>query len=182
LPATPLHFLAIAPLHFGRPEIFDITALFYSSLSVDLELLFGLLMSNTLAHGLWHSYFFVLTIYPICVSLFVYVIESRFEKTISKVYGFFRFFPNKIKYPFKTIYLCCLIGGVSHIFFDMWVHEYSPYILFPLVTQNPFWIGEWSTIIYALVILLSSFTIFLWLRQVLINRKTRKEKPVMVRT
>jgi hypothetical protein len=64
----------------------------------------------------------------------------------------------------------------------MWVHEYSPYVLFPLVTKNPFWIGEWSIVIDALVILLSLYAIFLWLRQALINRKTRKEKLVMVRT
>jgi len=57
----------------------------------------------------------------------------------------------------------------------MWVHEDSPYILFPLVTQNPFWIGEWSIVIYALVILLSLYAVFLWLRQALINRKTPKK-------
>jgi hypothetical protein len=177
LPATPLHFSAIAPLHFWRPQIFDITAFFYSSLSVDLELLFGLLTSNSLAHGIWHSYFFVLTIYPVFASLFVYVAESRLENTVSRIYRFFRFFPNKIRYSFKTIYLCCLIGGASHIFFDMWIHEYSPYILFPLVTQkNPFWIGQWSIIIDALVILLSLSAIFLWLRQALIHRKNPKEE------
>lgn len=174
MPATPLHFSAIAPLHFLRPEILDITALFYSSFSVDLELLFGLLTSGSLAHGIWHSYFFVLTIYPVFASLFVYAVESRMENTIKRIYSFFRFSPNKIRYHFKTIYLCCLVGGVSHIFFDMWIHEYSSYILFPLVTQkNPFWIGEWSIIIDAIVILLSLFAVFLWLRQALINRKTQ---------
>lgn len=176
VPATPLHFSAIAPLHFIRPESFDITAFFYSSLSVDLELLLGLLTSNTLAHGLWHSYFFVLTIYPVFASLFVYVVESRLEKIVFKVYRSFRFFPSKIRYPFKTIYLCCLFGGLSHVFFDMWVHEYSPYVLFPLVTQNPFWIGEWSVVIDAVMILLSLCAVLLWLRQALINRKTHEEE------
>jgi len=171
LPATPLHFLAIAPLHFSRPERFDITALLYSSTLVDLELLYLFLTENHTNHGFWHSYFFVMTIYPVVLSLFIFVSERTLEKTIFKVYRFFRFFPKRVRYPFKTIYFCCLIGGVSHIFVDMWTHENSPYVLLPLYIKNPFWIGEWSIVIQALVILLSLCTLFLWLRQIQVHRK-----------
>jgi hypothetical protein len=173
LPPNPLHFSAIAPLHFKRPETFDITALLCSSTFVDLELLYYFLIGKSMSHGLWHSYFFVLTIYPVVLSLVVYVAERRLDTTISSVYRFFRFFPKKLRYSFKTIYFCCLIGGASHIFFDMWVHETSPYVLFPFYDENPFWIGEWSIIIYMIVSLLSVYTVFLWIRQMQIHRKLR---------
>jgi len=176
LPTTPLHFSAIAPLHFKRPEIFDITALLGSSTFVDLELLYLLLIGQPMDHGLWHSYFFVLTIYPVVLTLITYVAERGFEKTIFSVYRFFRFFPKKVRYPLKTIYLCCLIGGVSHLFFDMWTHENSPYVLFPFYKENPFWIGEWGIIIQVLISLLSLYTIFLWIRQIQIHRKVYRNK------
>ena len=171
MPATPLHFLAIAPLHFKRPENFDITALLCSSTFVDLELLYYFLTEKHMNHGLWHSYFFVLTIYPVVLSLIIYVTERRLDKTIFRIYRFFRFFPKKMRYSFKTIYFCCLIGGVSHIFFDMWTHEVSPYVLFPFYEENPFWIDEWSIIIFALISLLSLYTVFLWIRQMQSHRK-----------
>lgn len=176
MPATPLHFLAIAPLHFKRPKAFDITALLCSSTLVDLELLYRLLTGEPMIHGLWHSYFFVLTIYPVLLSLIIYVGERRFNKTILGVYRFFRFYPKKVNYRFKTIYFCCLIGGASHIFFDMWVHENSPYVLFPFYNENPLWIGEWSIIILVLVSLLSFYTVFLWIRQIQIRRRAYRNK------
>jgi len=170
LPTSPLHFLAIAPLHFRWPDVFDITALFYSSMSLDLEMVFSFLLGGSLTHGVWHSYLFVLTVYPVAVCLFVYAVERWLEGTVSGVYRFFRFYPEKVRYPFRTIYLCCLVGGVSHVFFDMWTHEVSSYILFPLVTKNPFWIGDWSYVVFALMVLLSLYTVSLWIKQVLIHR------------
>lgn len=165
MPPNPLHFSAVAPLHFKRPETFDITALLFSSTFVDLELLYYFLIGKPMSHGLWHSYFFVLTIYPVVLNLIVYVAERRIEKTIFGVYRVFRFFPKKVKYSFKTIYFCCLVGGISHIFFDMWIHANSPYVLFPFYEENPFWIGKWSIIIDLIVGLLSVYTVFLWIRQ-----------------
>jgi hypothetical protein len=165
LPPNPLHFSAVAPLHFKWPEAFDITALLVSSTFVDLELLYYFLIGKPMSHGLWHSYLFVLTIYPVVLSLIVYVAERTIEKTIFGVYRVFRFFPKKVKYSFKTIYLCCLFGGISHIFFDMWIHENSPYVLFPFYEGNPFWIGEWEIIIYVVVALLSFYAVFLWIKQ-----------------
>jgi len=142
-------------------------------MAVDLELVFSFLLGGSLTHGVWHSYLFVLTIYPVAVGLFVYVAERWFERTIFGVYRFFRFYPEKIKYPFRTIYLCCLLGGVSHIFFDMWTHEDSSYVLFPVVAKNPFWIGEWSVVVLALMVLLSLYTVFLWAKQMFNHRRMR---------
>ncbi|UCC28423.1 MAG: DUF4184 family protein [Candidatus Bathyarchaeota archaeon] len=182
MPASPLHFLAIAPLHFKRPDKFDMTALFCSSMAVDLELLYAFLVSGSTTHGFWHSYFFVLTIYPIGISLFVYSIERELKGTILGIYRFFRFFPDKVKYSFRTVYFCCLVGGVSHIFFDMWTHSVSSYVLFPFATENPFWIGEWGNVVFALVFLLSSYTIILWMKQIFVRRRMRQgkvDRPIM---
>ena len=118
-----------------------------------------------MGHGIWHSYLFVLTIYPVALSLIVHIAERRFDATIFGIYRFFRFFPKKVRYSFKTVYFCCLLGGISHIFFDMWVHEISPYVLFPFYEANPFWIGRWSIIIDLIVVLLSFYTVYLWMKQ-----------------
>ncbi len=131
-----------------------------------------------MSHGLWHSYLFVLTIYPVLVSLIVYLTERGFEKTIFSVYRFLRFFPKKVRYSFGMIYFSSLIGGVSHIFFDMWVHENSSYVLFPLHEGNPFWVGEWSIVIFVSVGLLSLYAIFLWRRQMQIYQNVRAQTPI----
>ena len=129
-----------------------------------------------MTHGFWHSYFFVLTIYPVVVSLVVYVIERRFERTIFRIYRFFRFYPGKVRYSLKTAYMCCLVGGVSHVFFDMWTHEVSSYVLFPFFVKNPFWVGEWRIVIFVVMILLSFYTVFLWARQMLTHRTAHNDR------
>jgi len=144
-------------------------------MAVDLEIFYTFLFGGSLAHGAWHSYLFVLTIYPVAVSLFVYAVEKWFEGTIFGVYGFFRFYPEKVRYSFRTVYLCCLFGGVSHVFFDMWTHPISSYVLFPLVVENPFWVGEWTSyVVFALMVLFSLYAVFLWIRQMRVHRSMRK--------
>lgn len=118
-----------------------------------------------MSHGFWHSYFFVLTIYPVALSLIVYMAERRFDATIFGIYRLFRFFPKEVRYSFKTVYFSCLLGGISHMFLDMWIHEISPYVLFPFYGANPFWIGKWSIIVDLIAGLLSVYTVFLWIRQ-----------------
>jgi hypothetical protein len=141
-------------------------------MAVDLEIVYSILVGGSLTHGVWHSYLFVLTVYPVAVSLFVYAIERWLEGTVFGVYRFFRFFPEKVRYPFRTIYLCCLVGGVSHVFFDMWTHRVSSYILFPFIFGNPFWIGEWgSYVVIGLMVVLSFYAVFLWIKQMLIHRR-----------
>jgi hypothetical protein len=123
-------------------------------------------------HGFFHSYLFVLTIYPVVLSLIIYLAERKFDRILLDVYRFFRFYPREVKYSFKTVYLSCLIGGVSHIFFDMWVHKTSPYILFPLYNTNPFWTSEGEVFVYTLVVLLSLYSVYLWMRHIQ-NQKIR---------
>ena len=167
MPPTPIHFLSVAPLHFIRPGTFDITALLLSSTCIDLELLYLLLIGQPLSHGLWHSYLFALTIFPAAVSLVVLLAERKFTKTLRKTYKFFRFSPYKLKYSFKTIYLSSLIGGASHIFFDMLTHRFSPYILYPFTvftSENPFWLGEYEVIIHISLALLSVYSIYFWIK------------------
>lgn len=171
MPPTPLHFSAIAPLYFRRPKSFDITALLLSSALVDLELLVFLLNGKPMIHAFWHSYLFVLTIYPAVLSAAVYLLEGMIGKKIKSVYNFFGFFPEMTRYPFKAIYASCLVGGASHIFFDMWVHQNSSWVLFPFYEGNPFWIGGWSIIVFGLVTMLSLYTVFLWMKQMRIHRR-----------
>ena len=176
MPANPLHFFAIAPLYFHFPTKFDVMALLISSTFVDLELVYYFIINNNTGHGLGHSYFFVLTIYPIVLSVIIFLVKRKFQKSTVEIYNFFRLYPKKINFSFKIIYTSCLIGGVSHIFFDMWTHEYSPYILFPVVEKNPFWIGNWSVIVYAIVAILSLYTLFLWIQGILNYRKQIRQK------
>ena len=164
MPATPLHFLAIAPLYFKMPTKFDITGLLTSSMFVDLELVYYFLVENHTGHGFWHSYFFVLTAYPIVLTVIIYLMHKKCGKTILNIYDFFRIHPNRISHSFKSIYFSCLVGGVSHIFFDMWTHNYSDYVLYPVYSHNRFWLGHWSIIILLLVCALSLYTAFLWIK------------------
>jgi membrane-bound metal-dependent hydrolase YbcI (DUF457 family) len=117
---------------------------------------------------LWHSYFFAVTVFPVAVSLFVLVAERKLLGILKSTYKLFRFYPIKLEYSFKTIYFSSLIGGVSHIFFDMWTHRVSAYLLYPFVVfdaENPFWLGEYEVVIYISVTILSVYSIYFWIRR-----------------
>jgi hypothetical protein len=167
MPASPLHFLAVASLNYKWQERFDISALLFSSTMIDLEFLYYFFTGQPIYHGMLHSYFFALTIFPVVLSLFTYLIERSFDKAIQRVHRFFRFYPGRVKYPLAAIYISCLIGGFTHVFFDMWVHEASPYVLFPFLvfnSSNLFWIGEHAWLVHVGVGLLSLYTIYLWIK------------------
>lgn len=155
----------IAPLHFTRAGTFDITALLLSSTFVDLELGYLLLIGQPMYHGVWHSYLFTFTVFPLAVSLIVFITERRFLSTLVNTYRFFRFIPKQVVYNFKNIYLSSLIGGVSHVFLDMWVHRVSPYLFYPSIlnAENPFWLGEFQILVYVGIALLSLCTIYYWI-------------------
>ncbi len=168
MPATPLHFLSVAPLHLVRPQTFDITALLLSSTCIDLELLYLLMIGQPMIHGIWHSYFFAFTIFPLVVSVVVLVAEREFSKILKNTYRIFRFSPSKLKYNFKTIYFSALIGGTSHLFFDMWTHRVSSHLLYPFVvfaSENPFWVGEYDIVVHIAAALLSAFSIYWWVKR-----------------
>ncbi|UCE95583.1 MAG: DUF4184 family protein [Candidatus Bathyarchaeota archaeon] len=176
MPPTPIHFFSIAPLHFIKSGTFDITALLLSSTCIDLELLFFILNGQPLYHGFSHSYFFALTFFPVMISLVVFVAERKFPEILKSTYKFFRFSPTELKYSFKSIFLSSLIGGVSHIFFDMWTHRVSSYLFYPFVvfsSENPFWIGEYEVLIYVIVAFLSICSIYFWIKRMRTHKHTR---------
>ncbi|MBD3205825.1 hypothetical protein GF319_05700 [Candidatus Bathyarchaeota archaeon] len=146
MPSNPLHFLAIAFLKIKHRENFDTLSLLLSSTLVDLELLIQTLKGDPPTHGVFHSYLFLLTVYPLVLSFLITFVRSC---------------------PWRKIFISCFIGGVSHLFFDMWTHEYSSYILYPCVFQgkNPFFLGGLNQFIRGLVVLLALYSTSSWLIQ-----------------
>ena len=107
------------------------------------------------------------------VSLVVFVVERKLVGIVRSSYRVFRFSPSKLKYNFKTIYLSSLIGGVSHVFFDMWTHRVSSHLLYPFVVfdaANPFWAYEYEVAVYISVTLLSLYSIYFWIKQMRTHR------------
>ncbi|MFQ5950657.1 MAG: DUF4184 family protein [Candidatus Geothermarchaeales archaeon] len=164
MPATPLHFLAIAFLYFRSPERFDLVALFFSSVLLDLEPLYLVLVRAVPDHQVWHSFLFVTTVYLVAVSAGVWLLENRFEGTIARTFSFFRLDASNIKRTPAVILLSILIGGTSHVFFDMFTHEEMPYVVYPLSYGNPFWLVAWDPLVGGFVVALSLYSLWIWWR------------------
>jgi len=162
MPFTPFHGLALMFLHFRYSERIDLLAVLVSATFVDLEPLYYMLIGETIDHRIWHSILISLTVYPILVTLGVYLIESLFTRRLEQAYRIFKLKPDRVKYPLSGIYVCSLIGGFSHIFFDMFTHESMPYVIYPLAAGNPFYLGPASIIVEAAVILLAIYSCLLW--------------------
>jgi len=170
MPLTPLHGLAVLFFYFKRKRSFDPLALVASATIVDLEPLFYVLSGEFLNHHMiWHGYALILTVYPILITLALYVVERLFEKQLWSMYTALRFRPEKVRYSLLTVYLCCLLGGFSHIFFDMFTHENMPYVVYPLFFGNPFYLGPASGIVELTVIALALYSVYCWVK----NAKTR---------
>jgi hypothetical protein len=137
MPITPLHGLALVFLHFKDKIRFDPLALMVSATFIDLEPFYYLLIGESLDHRIWHGFAFALTIYPVLISLGVYLAEHFFKEKLWSIYSALRLKLNKVRYPLLTIYLVSLFGGFSHIFFDMFTHESMPYVIYPLADGNP---------------------------------------------
>ena len=171
MPLTPLHGLAVLFLYFKKKRIFDPLALVASAAIVDFEPLYYALTGAAFTHRIWHGYALTLTIYPILISLAVYLAERFFEKRLWSVYSALRFKPDKVRYSLLTVYFCCLIGGLSHVFFDMFTHEIMPYVVYPLVFGNPFYLGPASGIVELTVVALACYSVYCWSKtQSSINR------------
>lgn len=162
MPLTPFHGLAVLFLYFKNKRSVDPFALFASAAMVDLEPLYYALSGELFDHRIWHGYALILTIYPILLSLAVYFVERRCEGKLWSAYAALRFKPEKVKYSLLSIYVCCLIGGFSHIFFDMFTHECMPYVVYPLVFGNPFYLGQASGIVELCVVALAFCSIYCW--------------------
>jgi len=160
---NPLHALVLLPIYLKRPETFDPVALAISSIAVDLEVIYTYLTGYPSPHLIMHSFLLTLTAYPVAVALFTYVLERRMAKRIGRVCGKLRL-GGKVIYPFRNILASSLLGGLSHMAIDVWTHPVSPFIFWPFayLPANPLYLGTWSLVVDALVIMASAYALYLW--------------------
>jgi len=165
MPITPLHGLALMFLYFKDKRRIDPLALTVSATFIDFEPLYYFIMGEPLNHRIWHGFLVSLTVYPILITIGVYMIEYFFEERLWSAYNSLQLRPIQVQYPLWSIYLCSLVGGVSHVFFDMFTHENMPYVIYPLANGNPFYIGHASIIVELAVILLAIYSCLLWFKK-----------------
>jgi len=165
MPITPLHGLAIIFVYFRDRRRIDPLALMVSATFIDLEPLYYLLIGEPLDHRIWHGFALALTIYPILITIGVYIMEYFFKERLWTIYEALRLKPSQVRYPLSSIYFCSLFGGVSHIFFDMFTHESMPYVIYPLTYGNPFYSVQASIIVEIAVITLAIYSCIQWLKQ-----------------
>jgi hypothetical protein len=165
MPLPPLHGLAVFFSHFKSKGRIDPLALFASATFIDLEPLYCFLIGEPLDHGLWHGFALALTIYPVLISLGVFFVERLFESKLWSTYTILRLKPEKVRYSLMSVYVCSLFGGSSHVFFDMFTHESMPYVVYPLVFGNPFYLGQAAIAVEATVVALALYSVFCWLKR-----------------
>jgi len=161
---NPLHALALLPLYFKKPMAVDPLALSISSTFVDIEVAWLYITGAPFSHSYWHSIAVAATLYPLLVTALVIVIEERCPQQVAWLFRALRWKGGEQRYTTKSVYLCALLGGVSHVFIDMWTHPESGYILWPfaVVSLNPFYLGYWSYAVDGAVTLLSIYAVFRW--------------------
>ncbi len=164
MPLPPLHGLAILFLYLKKKRSVDPLPLVASATIVDLEPLYYALSGAALTHRMWHGFALTLIVIPIIICLVVYFVERFFENRLWSVYSALRFKPEKARYSLLSIYASCLIGGFSHVFFDMFTHEFMPYVVYPLVFGNPFYLGLASGLVELTVVALACYSVYLWLK------------------
>jgi hypothetical protein len=181
MPLPPVHGLVALLPYFKAKSVFDPLALVASAICVDLECPIYFFMGQQLDHQIWHGYALALTVYPLIVGLVVYSAEHLFENRLWSAYNKIGFKPTRVKYPPLNIYLCCLVGSFSHIFFDMFTHESMPYVIYPLTYGNPFYLGQASGIVEIITITLTILSVYLWWKNTKTpNTTTKKPHEVNV--
>jgi len=164
MPITPLHALSLMFLYFKDKKRIDPLALTVSATFIDLEPLYYLLVGEPLDHRIWHGFALALTVYPILVAIGVYITERLFKEKLWSIYNILRLKPKRVRYPLLTVYLCSLLGGFTHVFFDMFTHKDMPYVIYPLAYGNPFYMGNASIIVEIIVILLAAYSLLQWIK------------------
>jgi len=164
MPVTPLHGFALMFLYFKDRRRVDLLALVVSATFVDLEVLYYLLLGEPLNHRIWHGFAMSFTIYPILIALGVFTVEHFFRGTLWSTYNVLRLKPNQVRYSLSRIYVCSFIGGVSHVFLDMFTHENMPYVIYPLAYGNPFYMGQAAMAVDLATLLLAIYSCLRWLR------------------
>jgi len=147
-----------------RPMAADPLALSISSTFVDIEVAWLYIAGAPFSHGYWHSLSVAATLYPVLVTALVIVIERRCPQQAAWLFRALRWRGGEQRHTTKSIYLCALLGGVSHIFIDMWTHPESSYILWPfaVASPNPFYLGQWAFAVEVAVLLSSIYAALLW--------------------
>jgi membrane-bound metal-dependent hydrolase YbcI (DUF457 family) len=160
---NPLHALVLLPLYFRRPGAFDPAALVVSSVAVDLEVICAYLAGYPSPHMAQHSFLVALTVYPLAVALFTYLLERRMAKRLVKFYKKLRW-DERVIYPFRTILLSSMLGGFSHLLIDVWTHPVSPFIFWPFIylPNNPLYLGAWSAVVDVIVVLVGAYALYIW--------------------
>jgi membrane-bound metal-dependent hydrolase YbcI (DUF457 family) len=151
-------------LYFKDKRRVDPLALAVSTTFIDLEPLYYILLGEPLDHRVWHGFTLTLTIYPVLVTIGVYVVERLFENKLLAAYKWAKLKPIKARYPLRNIYLLSLFGGFSHIFLDMFTHREMLWVLYPFANGNPFYIWQASIIVEIAVIVLSIYSLSCWLK------------------
>lgn len=177
MPITPLHALSLMFLYFRDKRRIDPLALAVSSAFIDLEVAYYMLITEPLDHRLWHGFALALTVYPILTTLGVYAAEQVFTSQLQSAYNKLRLNASQVQYPASTIYFCSLIGGFTHIFFDMFTHKDMPYVLYPIVYGNPFYLGTTAIIVEATVILLALYSCLEWLKATKLKTTNIEARP-----
>jgi len=163
MPITPLHGLAPLFLYFKDRRSVDPLALIVSATFIDLEPLYYFLTGECLDHGIWHGFAISFTVYPVLITFGVFTMEHYFEGRLWSAYNSLRIKPNQVRYSLRRIYISSLIGGVSHVFFDMFTHENMPYVIYPLANRNLFYVGQASIVVEIAVVLLAIYSCLRWL-------------------
>lgn len=161
---NPLHALALLPLYFKRPLWVDPIAIAASSTFLDIEVAWLFISGSTSTHGIWHSVVLAGGVYPFIVTALVAALERGCPRQIEKTLTSLRWTSGRARYPLMAVYLSCLLGGLSHILFDMWTHPNSSYIMWPFVisSANPFYIGELGYLVDIAAVIFSAYSLFLW--------------------
>jgi membrane-bound metal-dependent hydrolase YbcI (DUF457 family) len=165
VPYTPLHALSFMFLYFKDRRRIDPLALVVSTTFIDLEPLYYILLGEPLDHRIWHGFTLALTIYPIIVTIGVYIVERLFENKLLAAYKWARLKPVKAQYPLRNIYLLSLFGGFSHIVLDMFTHREMLWVLYPFASGNPFYMRQAFIIVETAVIALSIYSLNCWLKK-----------------
>ena len=164
MPLPPLHVTAVAWLYFKKKTRIDLAALTLGATFPDIEPLIAI-FAGLETHVFFHSFLGAVLFSPL-LAIFVWVLERRAKRVIQFGYRFLRL-RNPSEYRFGDILLSCMLGWLSHVFFDMWTHELFRYVLFPFVGDNPFWFDyPIVQIAESVVLILSAYSVILWVRQV----------------
>ena len=111
---------------------------------------------------MWHGYAFASTVYPVLIAAAIFTVERLFGSRLWSTYSVLKLKPYQIKYSVLSIYLCCLLGGFSHIVFDMFTYESMSYVIYPLFYGNPFYFGQPSGITELTLVSLALYSVFCW--------------------